>query len=126
MNEITALKQICSRIINKNKKIIFVGIITAKAKLITGASKDGFRNLIIPSKIRKYQSWYEIIAFINNCDLNKIWCMREVIYVTLENSESILVIMPLTIDKKFVVFLINNKENNDLVPTIEKILYELC
>lgn len=126
MNEITALKQICSRIINKNKKIIFVGIITAKAKLITGASKDGFRNIIIPSKIRKYQSWYEIIAFINNCDLNKIWRMREVIYVTLENSESILVIMPLTIDKKFVVFLINNKENNDLVPTIEKILYELC
>lgn len=130
MNERDCMKQICLRIMNKNNKILFVGIMNATAKLITGLSNHGLRTPIMLSKIRKYPSWYEIFAFLHNCDLKKTWHKREVIYVTLESSGSVLAILPLTIDKeKFVVFLINNKENNDIAPTIaptiEEILYEI-
>lgn len=126
MYERHVMKRICSKILNKNSKIIFVGIINPNAKLLTGASKHSFTDLSPHPRLLKYPCWYEIFTFIQNCDLNDISYPSEVLCVTLESSTSILAILPLNYDKdKFVVFLLNNKEKQNLEPSIEEILYEI-
>jgi len=126
MDERHHMKRICSKILNKNNKIIFVGVVNPNAKLLTGASKHYFRDSSLQSRISKYPYWYEIFTFIQNCDLKDISYPSEVVCVTLESSTSMLVILPLNYEKdKFVVFLLNNKEKQDLEPSIEEILYEI-
>ncbi|MDX1372860.1 MAG: hypothetical protein R3321_10340 [Nitrososphaeraceae archaeon] len=126
MYERHVMKRICSKILNKNNKIIFVGVVNPSGKLLTGASKHCFRDSSLQSRISKFPCWYEIFTFIKNCDLKDISYPSEVLCVTLESSTSILVILPLNYEKdKFVVFLLNNKEKQDLEPSIEEILYEI-
>jgi hypothetical protein len=126
MNERYFMKQICSRIMNKNNQIVFVGIITNNAKLITGLSTNRCRNSILATKIIKCPSVCEIFALIKNCDMKEIWHRRELAYITIESSQSVIVILPLTYDKeKFVVFLIDDIENNNLEPMIEEIVFGL-
>ena len=126
MYERHGIKRICSKILNKNNNIIFVGVVNPNAKLLTGASRHDFKDSFRQSRISKNPCWYEIFTFIKNCDLKDISYPGEVVCVTLESSTSILVILPLNYEKdKFVVFLLNNKEKKNLQPSIEKILYEI-
>jgi len=122
------MKQICLRMLDKNKKIDFVGIIGKNAKLITGRSNNMVKDLTFDCKIsQELPSMFEIFELIKNCDFKKVWHEGELAYSTIESCKLILVILPLTKNRQeFICFLLTNDQNKDNIePMIEEVLFGL-
>jgi len=122
------MKQICLRMLDKNKKIDFVGIIGKNAKLITGRSNNMVKDLTFDCKIsQELPSMFEIFELIKNCDFEKVWHEGELAYSTIESCKLILVILPLTKNRQeFICFLLTNDQNKDNIePMIEEVLFGL-